>query len=137
MIALKKSATPGTVSGVAAGSNVASPERSAAAEPSPRGNICSSSGISNAPRIAELVQTITNQMIARPAIRPARAASAPAAIPITSRAMIRGMTVILSAFSQRPPIIVAALSAPSRKPSPKVLAAIPASSPATSPSSTQ
>ena len=39
----------------------------------------------------------------RPAIRPARAASAPFATPVTSNATISGMTVIFSALSHSPP----------------------------------
>ena len=63
-----------------------------------------------APKIAEDVQTITIHATDRPAIRPARAASAPLATPVTSNATISGITVILRALSHSPPTMFEACS---------------------------
>ena len=83
------------------------------------------------PKMAEPVQMMTNHRTDRPAIRPPRAASAPLAMPVTSKATMSGMTVILSALSHSPPTMLAAFSAGSRIPSPNDAVAMPTPRPAT------
>lgn len=55
MIPEKKSAIPGAVPGMLAGSMVASPARSACDAPSGRGNAYNRGGIASAPSVAEAV----------------------------------------------------------------------------------
>ena len=92
--------------------------------------------MASAPNAAELVSTITNQMTERPAIRPARAWSAPDTTPVTSKAMISGMTVIFSASSHSPPTVDATVISGCRMPSPAWLDRAPSSRPMTSAPST-
>jgi hypothetical protein len=133
----KKSATAGTVPDAAPGSMAASPARNASLAPEDSGKNSSNAGINSAPKIADAVQTITNHRTDRPPIRPARAASAPCAMPVMSKATINGITDILSPLIHSPPTIAALASADSRNPSPSDRADAPAASPTISASSTQ
>ena len=88
------------------------------------------------PRAADKVQMTTIHSTLRPAIRPARAASALRAIPTISSATTSGTTVILSRFSHSSPTRVAAWTTACCGGSPTPRIAIPASSPRTSAAST-
>ena len=81
---------------------------SASAAPSGIGKIASSTGIISAARIDELHRITSIVSTARPASRPARAASAVCAIPVMSSATTSGTTVILRPLSHSVPITSAA-----------------------------
>ena len=111
----------------------ASAPRSAAADSAGSGTNCRNSGVRNAAAIAEHAMIVTYSPTARPARRPACAASAVAATPVTSSANTSGTTVICSAFSHAVPIGCATAVVLATEPGAKAAARMPATRPRTSP----
>ncbi len=129
-IPLKKSPTPAIFAGATC-STAASADWRLAAEARGSGNVAVSSRIARAPNTADAVHRMTTHSTVRPAIPPARAASAPLEIPVTSSSTTSGMTVILSAFSHSVPATSANASASPRSVCGRRAAAMPMSNPAT------
>ncbi len=133
---LKKSATPGS-GPVGFCSMPASAPRNPSAVACGRGKACVSSNMTMAPKIAEMVHTITIHTTERAAIFPARAASALFATPVTSKVTTSGITVILRPFNHKEPMNDATPSAAAWLPAGQASANRPSSSPAMSAASAQ
>ena len=128
-IVLKKSASVGTLPITGAAVSAA---RSACDHASGNGQASSSSGITAADISVVPHSTTTNSATARPAIRPARAASAVAAIPVTSSPTISGTITICKPCSHASPIgwvtVVTASAASRFSATPRIPSAMPATS---------
>ena len=96
------------------------------------GTTFSRRSISAIPTTAESVERMTIHTTARPAIRPPLAAWALSAIPVMRSPTMSGTTVIVSAFSQRPPTIDAVSVSPDCSGDPSLGASMPRNRPATS-----
>ena len=111
------------------GSAPVSASRSAAALSCGSGQISRNKGVVKAAEVADTRMSTSMIATARPARRPALAASAVAAMPTITSETTRGTMVMRSAFSHAPPIGSATDTASSTQPAPEAPLATPAMRP--------